>query len=110
MLGWQASLVVLARAGKAARKAEKPGTYWRAERFIWGVDHVLRRMREPTHLCGAVLHQVRQADCSERSRSFSKGSGYRASRQSRRTVWYEYRRLRWARAAAFADCGNALDN
>src|ERR1700731_3477150 len=44
------------------------GTYQRARRIIWqGVDRVLRWLWYPAHLGRAILHQVRQADCPERS-------------------------------------------
>ena len=82
-------------------RLQSAGTYWRGERIVWqGVDHVLRRMREPTHLWRAVLHEMREADCPERSGvSFCDGPSYGASRQARGSVWRENRGVRWTGAA-----------
>src|SRR5437879_2634873 len=73
------STTVLSAAG-TGRSAESPttpraqkgtqtvGTYRRRKRIIrQGVAHVLRRLREPTHLWWTVLHQMRQASSPERS-------------------------------------------
>src|SRR5260370_7311235 len=92
-------------------RIQSAGTNLAAERIIWqGVDHVLRRMREPTHLWRAVLHEMREADCAERSGvSFCNRPSYGTSRQACGSVWPEPRGVPWAGAPHLSPPAHPLD-
>jgi hypothetical protein len=113
----------LGRSNSQRNGTGSRGTNWRAGRIIWqGVDYVLRRMREPTHPGGTILHEVREGRTTgrndgvfgDRASPWVNGNLWRAGwnhdRNGRGNAWHGSGNDRWAGAPEHPPSSDTLDD